>query len=239
LISLESACEGQSRGQLVRDGGWLEFRFQQPQDVLSWAVLGGGRRRAQRVIWCQVNDDDLKPPVKPVDFIRDQALLRGQSPAATVGFLTSADISGYADMTLDFGGLQGRAVATAGMGNARRAGDACGPSGRIGPAPVGTINLLVSLSCVLSESAFIEAMSIAAEGRTLAVLENKILSPVSQKLATGTGTDCICVSAQSAGSKGRKYAGKHTDVGYLVGQLSYQVVHKAVANWKSRVVYEG
>lgn len=59
--------------------------------------------------------------------------------------------------------------------------------------PAGTINLLVHINNPLSVAAHIEAMSIAAEARTAAIIELGLT--VGGRAATGTGTDCIAVSA--------------------------------------------
>ncbi len=112
------------------------------------------------------------------------------------------------------------------MGNALCVGDL--PTA---PNHVGTINLLCQLSVPLSDGAFIEAISIATEARTKAVLESNILSRRSAHLATGTGTDCIII-ASPIGEPESKYSGKHTIIGHLIGSSVVEAIQLGIERWK-------
>src|SRR5262249_21792256 len=94
------------------------------------------------------------------------------------------------------------------------------------------INLLCSVSAALSEEALVEALALAAEARTAAMLEALVPSCVSGLAATGTGTDCIVVSAAGKGPAER-YAGKHTVVGHLVGAAVSEAIRHGIRRWKS------
>ena len=120
------------------------------------------------------------------------------------GLLTSARLDDYVYLKKEFGLYRAHCVVTVGMGNALCVSDFPTAFNH-----VGTINVLCQVSVPLSEGAFLEAISIAAEARTLAALESGILSSRTQRPATGTGTDCIVIAAPD-GADGRKYAGKHT-----------------------------
>ena len=116
-------------------------------------------------------------------------------------------------------------VATVGLGNALRAGDPPGPAARIG-----TINLLCQVGVPLREEALVEALSIAAEARTLAVREAGVPSRMSGAPATGTGTDCIVIAAPER-PDGARYAGKHTGLGHVIGAAVHDAVARGAAAW--------
>ena len=208
--------------------GWLVARFARPQAVLSWAIVRGGRTRATTIAWCQVRDDELPPGVDPRRLLR--ARLRTLGLRRPVGMLTSRAVDRFEDVSRDAGaGVHARCVATVGLGNALRIGDptdaGAGPTRR-----VGTINLVVSLSRPLAPAAQLEALSLAAEARTAAILDAQVASVRSGAPATGTGTDCIVVAAPLE-RQGGAYAGKHTAIGEVVGAAVYDAVHAGARRW--------
>ncbi len=207
------------------DGRRLVVRLGGPHAVLSWAIVNGGRRTASEVVWCEVRDEELRPPVDPVRLLRER-LADACLPEA-VGLLTSRALGQHVVVERESNGGRARCVATVGLGNALRAGDPPGPAGRIG-----TINLLCQLSVPLSDLALLEALSIATEARTAAVLEAGIASRRSGEPATGTGTDCIVIAAPERPG-GARHAGKHTVAGHLVGASAYEAVRRGVADWRA------
>lgn len=214
-----------SRHSVNRRGRWLIVEFADPQVVLSWAIVGGGRRRARTVVWYQVDERELRPPVDARRFLRRR--LEEDGIGKAVGLLTSRSLDSYVDVRRTYGAWSARCIATVGLGNALRVGDPPGPAGRIG-----TVNLLCSFSGALSENALVEALAVAAEARTAAILQACMPSSVSGLPATGTGTDCIVVSAAGEGAA-MEYAGKHTAVGHLIGASVTEVVRRGVDIWKA------
>lgn len=218
---------------VARSGNWLLVRFTSPQEVLSWAVWGGGRGRSRTVAWYQVTAEDLKPPVDPQQFLREK--LQERSLLEAVGLLTSADLEAYTDVEKSLGELSVHTIATVGLRNALRAGD---PARAL--SPVGTINLLVHVSQPLSEEASVEALAVAVEARTAALLKAQIPSTETGLPATGTGTDCVVVAspleagARETSSPVLRYAGKHTEVGSLIGAAVLEAVQRGIELWKAR-----
>jgi adenosylcobinamide amidohydrolase len=90
----------------------------------------------------------------------------------------------------------------------------------------GTINILLQVSCPLTECASLEALSLVAEARTAAVLDGQVPSSVGNAIATGTGTDSIVVASPlpSDHDSALLYAGKHTELGHLIGSCVYDAV---------------
>ena len=184
-------------------------RFSEPHRVWSWAVVRGGKTQTDTVAWFRVTEAELKPPVDPKKFLKER--LREKSIPQAVGLLTSADLDGYADYAVAREGITVHSIATVGLHNALRVGDLPGAV-----EPAGTINLLCKISRPLSEAAFLEALSIATEARTAALLETGIPSVETGESAAGTGTDCIVIAAPVRG-EGLPYVGKHTLAGHLIG----------------------
>ena len=203
--------------------GRLIARFKQPQRMLSWAIHGGGRAEGDTVVWQRVTAEDLRPGIDPREFLRRK--LEEESLVHAVGLLTSADISRFAEAEASYENLWAHAVVTAGVSNALRAGD---PPGQ-GSDP-GTINLLCAFSAPLSFEAHLEALAIAIEARTAAVLEAQIPSIQTSLPATGTGTDCAVMAAPrpSEASQSVIYAGKHTAAGHLIGKAVFEAVRRAL-----------
>jgi adenosylcobinamide amidohydrolase len=204
-------------------GRQLVMRLGGPHALLSWAIVNGGRWTASEVVWLEVRDGDLRPPVDPVALVRKR--LAAASLPDAVALLTSRALSSYVSSECRAGGERARCLATVGLGNLLRAGDPVTE-----PARVGTINVACQLSFPLGELALIEALAIATEARTAAILEAQLSSRVSGAPATGTGTDCIVIAAPAV-SGGAPYAGKHTLAGHLIGAAVHEAVRRGVAGW--------
>ena len=221
--------------KIVCDRRWLIVSFEQPQMCLSWAICGGGRIKTKTVAWYQVKTQELEPPVDSKQFLKSR-LMENAMPDA-VGMLTSADLNAYADVQKTHNDLLVRSIATVGMDNALRVGDR--PSKAYQEAscdaiPIGTINLLCALSIPISEEAHLEALSIATEGRTVAVLEAKLSSSETGLPATGTGTDCVVITAPESTNEFTSYAGKHTILGHLIGVSVFEAVSLGLQRWKKQ-----
>lgn len=210
---------------------WLEIDLCTPHSMLGWTLIGGGRSQAQRVFWHQVSDSDLLPEIDARRFFEER---RKQWTTDTqgVGFLTGCSLADYVERRQDRGRLSVRCVATIGLRNALRIGD---PPRTTAPS-LGTINILLQVSCPLSECASLEAMSLVAEARTTAVLDGQVPSSIGTTIATGTGTDCIVVASPLASVEDYEvdYAGKHTELGHLIGSCVYDAVSHGVWQSKSR-----
>jgi adenosylcobinamide amidohydrolase len=223
-LGLAAAEANPQRLELARQGRWLVTRFATSHHVLSWAIVGGGRRTTRTVAWYQVRERELRPPVDARHFLR-QRLAEGALSDA-VGLLTSCDLDAYVDVERHHGALAVRCIATVGLGNALRAGDPPGPAARIG-----TINLLCCISESLTEEALVEGLALAAEARTAEVLEASVVSRLTGRPATGTGTDCIVIAAPAVAGP-VAYVGKHTVLGHLIGAAVGEATRRGVERWR-------
>ena len=147
-----------------------------------------------------------------------------------IGFLTSAKLQNVTHIKKKKNNLGVEVLTTVGMGNALRIGDPAKNHIR-----VGTINILFTINTPLSMNARLEAMNLISEARTLAVLEENIISKKSHLPSTGTGTDCtaLATKVKSQNSTGELiYAGKHTVLGELIGAATHEAVSLGIKKWK-------
>ena len=213
--------------EVLLKGRWLVVSFDEPCETRSWAIYGGPRKITRRVVWYQVQRGDLGLAVDAREFAKNLFIQNGLQDA--VGMLTGAALSRYVDIEKVERNLSVRSIATVGMTNALRVGDlSCSLQS------VGTINLLCVISTALTEETFLEAISIAVEARTTAVLDCEISSSKSGLRATGTGTDCIVVAAPARSVRPPlEYAGKHTLLGSLIGGSVLEAVSQGFRHSKS------
>jgi adenosylcobinamide amidohydrolase len=212
---------------LSADRRTLVVRFAVPHQVLSWAIVGGGRRIARSVLWRHVNDHELSPSVDAAELLERSA--RELGLIDPVGLLTARNLDTFEQVSLRGVDHAVRCVATIGLGNALRVGDPPGPF-----RPIGTINILCQLSGPLTEEALAETLAIAVEARTAAVLALDLPSRRTGRTATGTGTDCVVIAAPVRDS-GSRWAGKHTELGALVGAAVEQAITRGGERWLSEL----
>lgn len=199
---------------------WLEFDLGQEMQVLSWAVHRPGLVRARRIVWREVRDADLTPDLDAHDWL--QAELAARNSVEAVAFLTSRDVGSFTHAVATVGATEAQAVATVGLSNAERVGHRTAPEGE----HWGTINIALRLNRRLAEAALIEAMSIAVEARTAAIID--VDMPLAPGRATGTGTDCLAVAALPGQAR---YAGLHTEIGEATGRAVYSAVLDGARQW--------
>ncbi|MBC8164867.1 MAG: adenosylcobinamide amidohydrolase [Bryobacteraceae bacterium] len=208
---------------LEQPSRWLIARFSQPWNVLSWCVVNGGFQRTKTVAWLYLRDNEIATVTDTADWIRAAMHAEGLSDA--VSFMTSRRAHTWVETSAREGDCQTWAIGTIGLSNALRVGDPAGKSS------CGTINLLVCVNTPLTTEAALEALCIATEGKTLAMLESGMPSVASQAPATGTGTDYLAVAWPVTGSP-TPYSGKHTAAGAAIGRAAFATVAEGIARWQ-------
>lgn len=201
-----------------------------PHACVSHAPFGGAFCAARTVAIHETRNDELTLDVDPIALL---ATRMAAVDARGVGMWTSRRVASavvIATQAADEPGLHAVALVTAGLSNAVRVGDMPGPL-----AGWGTINLACRVSVPLSPVALIEALAIAVEARTAAVIEAGVRSRRSDGVATGTGTDCAAVMAPE-GRDATLYAGKHTAIGHVIGDAVFRAAEAAIAQWKIEVL---
>lgn len=199
---------------------WLEFDLGAEMQVLSWSINRPGFARARRILWREVRNADLTPDLDVAVWLDNE--LRAQGAADCVAFLTSRDVTCYTEASAQVADTRAQAVATVGLSNAERVGHRIDRSDK----DWGTINVALRLAQPMSQVALLEAMSIAVQARTAAVMDAGLRLPAG--IATGTGTDCVAVACPDGDTP---YAGLHTAIGEAAGRAVYQAVSRGAQDW--------
>ena len=207
---------------------WLIADLNGPHCVLSWALNRPGFATARRIVFREVRNRDLPENVDAARWLDDALTAADLSDAPAL--LTSRAVRSYQLTEAHAGEVTANCLATVGFSNAERVGHRHPLRHPPEPARFGTINIAARLSAALTEAAHIEALTIAAEARTAAVMDAGVALP--QGLATGTSTDCIALACPPAEHQPRTtFAGLHTDVGEALGRSVYDAVSKGAADW--------
>jgi adenosylcobinamide amidohydrolase len=203
----------------------LALRFAEPQRMLSWSITRPGFATAPSVAWLEVGDADLPIGRDPVEMLEGR--LAEADLAEAVGLMTACDVRAHRILQETIDGVTATVVTTVGLGNGEFVGRRhCAPRPDGIPHP-GTINTFVHVSAPLADEALVETITIAAEARTVAVLETTFRRGT--EMITGTGSDCMVIAAPLGG--GVHYAGLHTAVGEAVGSAVMQVTRGAASRW--------
>lgn len=200
----------------------LVASFEEPQRVLSFAPARPGFQRADRVAWLAVRNADLAPHVDPLALL--QAKLGEHGLLGAVAMMTSRDVGRVRRADARIGAVAADCAATTGLSNAVRVQ----APASVPPQTLGTINILAAVSAPLTDAGLIEALSIAAEARTAAVIDAGWR--IDGGMATGTGTDCVAVAAPE-GPDPSPYAGLHTEIGQAIGAAVYDAVLAGARDW--------
>lgn len=191
-------------------------------------MLRPGVVTANRVAWLEVRNADLPADADPFEIIGERVSAAGLDDAVVL--VTSRDIRRYHQHRVRVEDVHAHCLTTAGLSNSERVGMRL----HMPPPFAGTINTLMHLSLPLTEGAMLEALSIATEARTTAVLEAG-LHRGGQHI-TGTGTDCIAIACplpDDDAVRSAPYAGKHTAIGEAVGAAVYHATVTAIVDWKT------
>ena len=207
---------------ITLDRPWLTFDLGARMRVHSWALNRPGFVTASRIIWREVRNAALPEGFDVRAWYLAELAERGDGDS--VAFLTSRDIRHYHTAEAYVAPASAVAVATVGLSNAERVGH----RRAVPTTEHGTINVAVKLSTGLTDAGLIEALSIAVEARTAAVMDAQVALPTGA--ATGTGTDCIAIAAAEGGTD---YAGLHTEGGEALGRAVYDAVHAGAVEWKA------
>ncbi|WP_417256982.1 adenosylcobinamide amidohydrolase [Celeribacter halophilus] len=201
---------------------WLIAELGTSLRVLSFAPYRSGFVMADRIVWRELRNADLPVDLAVSDWVTAEMTEAGHAEA--VGMLTSRDVTKFQRKETRVESARVAAIATVGLGNAERIGTRTPRDWSF--ERYGTINIAVQIAEGLTEAAQIEALSIATQARTAAVVDAGLRLPHGP--VTGTGTDCIAIAAPKGDTA---YAGLHTALGEAIGAAVYQTVATGAAVW--------
>jgi len=204
---------------------WLVADFGGPRRVLSWAPHRGGAVTARRIVWREVRNADLHAGLDAGAWLA--GALAGAGYADAVGLLTSRPVALHDLAAAEAEGAGATCLATVGLSNAERVGARRASAAEPEPA-WGTVNIALALSARLTEAAEFEALTIAAEARTAAIMDAGL--PLPGGPATGTGTDCLALALPLEGPA-LPHAGLHTPLGEAIGRPVAKAVGAGAARW--------
>ncbi len=144
----------------------------------------------------------------------------------TVGMMTAADAESFRHVQRIEQGVKVSALVTAGITNARRAGDPadCRDMAAFAHAN-GTINIIILTDAMLTRAAMVEAVLMVTEAKCAALQNLDIRNPETGSLATGTGTDAVAI-VNGRGPAEIRYCGKHV----LFGEMLASTVMEALTS---------
>lgn len=207
----------------------LAVRFKEPQRLLSWSITRPGFVVSDAVAWLEVRDRDLPLGVDPRTLLETQ--LRRVGLGHAVGLMTACDVRSRRMLAVTVDDVTATVVTTVGFGNGEFVGRRRLALAPFAPPPPETINTLVHVSCPLRDEALVETVSIAAQARTLAVLEATLRR--GGEVLTGTGSDCIVVACPPGGEM--PHAGLHTAIGEAVGSAVLEATRGAATCWMAEM----
>ena len=205
---------------------YFHVHFYQPVRILSSAILNGGFQVANHFFNAKVEANlngertDFEKPDASLNMIANRNNWEGTS----VGMMTAAYMKTFRKHRLESQGIWIEAMVTAGVSNARRAGDTADYQYMNEECKkTGTINILVITNANLTDAAMVESVMMVAEAKAVCMQNLQVKSQVSNLTATGTGTDSTAIA--SGFGPEISYCGKHV----LFGELLAKVVIDAVS----------
>lgn len=203
----------------------VHLQFHSPVETLSSAILNGGYTLVDHILNMRVpkNFDGKKKDFASPNITLQQYADKHKWKGNCVGMMTSAYMETFTHNVIIHNDVVIECFITSGVSNARRAGDPADwkyfKDTQLDP---GTINIILGTNAKLSHAAMVEAIMIITEAKAVAMQELNILSPISNKISTGTGTDSVVVF--NGCGKEINFCGKHV----LFGEMIASVVIKSI-----------
>jgi len=151
-----------------------------PRQVLSSAALNGGWTQAEHIVNMRVQENfkgsrtEFDPPETA---LADYSCSLGLS-GRVVGMMTSARMSSFRQVELRAQQAVVSVLVTAGLSNAKRAGETAEWRSIGEAAPeTGTINIILLTNLILTPAAMVEATMVVTEAKTVALTQLNIISP--------------------------------------------------------------
>ncbi len=208
----------------------VHIQLSESRPVLSSAVYNGGWIDAEHLLILKVAENFLgsKGPFEPLPDTFGNYCRQQGCPGTTTGMMTSARMSSFRNVRRSIQGVEITALVTSGLSNARRSGDPAEHRtfDEAGIKP-GTINIIILTNAILSPAAQVEAVMIATEAKAAVLQDIGATSPVTEKTATGTGTDAVAVVSGVTTPK-IVFCGKHTLFGEMLASATMEALFSSL-----------
>ena len=213
---------------------YFSLEFDERVRALSSAIYGGGYRNISSFLNMRVDQNfegkktDYPPPEQTIASVIEAEGL----PEPAAGMMTAASMNSFQYVSLRTCGLEVVCLLTSGLSNALAAGDPGDFAPRLmysspQTSRTGTINIAAGINIPLSDSALAEALMIITEAKSSVIFELDVKSIVSERTATGTGTDSaivFCPAHDEGAGPSEKFCGKHT----IAGELFARAIRSAL-----------
>ena len=202
--------------------------------VLSSAIFGGGYRLVNHIVNLKVSENfygrlsGFEAPETTLGRYCGQIGLTGNA----VGMMTSASMNSFSAVTRCQKEVEVMCLVTAGVSNARQAGDPAECRRFDDPqCKTGTINTIILTNAHLAKGALVEAIITATEAKTVALHDLGVCSRSTGAPASGTGTDAIAI-VNGWGPVDIRFCGKHVLFGEM---LAHAVIEALTASLADRI----
>lgn len=155
----------------------------------------------------------------------------GLNPLKSTGITTSACMDNHSISTCEYEDLKVTSIVTAGAdNNGARAGDKASfyEHNHNYKLNCGTINIIIIINANLEPGTLVTASITATEAKTSVLQDLKLESQYSTKIATGTGTDGICIISDKSSGNHIENAGKHSKLGELIAKSVQKATYDAL-----------
>jgi len=212
------------------NSSFCHINFHRPVRILSSAIYNGGYIEASNFFNVRVDENfngknsEFEKPSLSLEKLAIKENWLGKS----VGMMTAAEMHTFSRSKKSAEGVWIEVMLTAGLSNARRAGDKadylhmheiC--------EKIGTINILITSNAQLSDAAMVECIMICTEAKATVLQELNIKSPISGKICTGTGTDSVAIACMHQGIQ-IEYCGKHVLFGQLLAEATREALFESL-----------
>lgn len=219
---------------IIKRDGAIIVKFKVDNNLIISSWLNGGYQENIYYVVNQSLEEEDYDEIATMDYADFQKICMNKlnlNPNLSTGLITSACMDNYAISFKSYKDLKVTSIVTAGADkNGIRAGD---PSSFYEhnhdylPIP-GTINIITIIDANLEPGALITASITATEAKTSILEDLKLESQFSTKIATGTGTDGICIVSNKSSSNHIENAGKHSKLGELIAKSVQEATKKAL-----------
>ncbi|WP_069592904.1 adenosylcobinamide amidohydrolase [Methanosphaera sp. WGK6] len=218
---------------LIKRDAALIIKFKVNNNLVISSWLNGGYQENMKYVVNQTLEGSDYNEIASMDYKTFQSKCMEKlelNPLKSTGLFTSACMDNYAISTYTFNKLTVTSIVTAGADkNGIKAGD---------PASfyeydnkyssIGTINVITIINANLEPGALITASITVTEAKTSVLEDLKLESQFSTHIATGTGTDGICIVSNKSSKNHIENAGKHSKLGELIAKSVQDATRKAL-----------
>lgn len=210
--------------------------------VLSWAPCtpdGPFSQSVHAIVNATQGRDEYVEADFAVDYCHDRLAEFGLEPERSVVLMTAVPQTYLQHEIVEFEttGLRVEVFCTAGMGNAVAPGDQALYDEDLEPinqAP-GTINIIVVVNRALTDTAMLELIQVATMAKCQALFTLGQESRLSDRIALGTGTDCIALAGLAHAQQVLRFGGLSTKLGEAVSRAVSATVSAAVMHQRTRL----